>query len=489
MCYQSLRVFLICSFFVLIFTGCLRDPEAEGIWKSEAYGQIYQFKATSQGYDSVRYLVTENYCLKDDTRHGLSLIDLAATIRRKGANLEIFDVGWRRGPGVVYKPLTELPIQCQKAVALKGEDNYQFNPLLDATIFWEAINQYFVDFGLTDVDWPQVWVQAKAELDNVTSEEELFELFVEMIAPLEDGHGIVLLGDLTQGIRDLVGEGEILEGYSFESERSYEARVYEEFVDTLNIAEDSEIFEEAFEVYLEQQLESTLDAIFTYADSEVHSAGDDNFVWFITEDNIGYLAITSMSGFGGDAYDLTYDLSQAESIIDNVLKDFEGVGGVIVDVRLNEGGEDEIALAIASRFMPATTHVYSKQARLGDSRTPKVDVYLEPEGKRQFLGDVAVLISTNTASAAEVFALSMRSLPNVSIIGERSAGAFSTILEKRVTSDIAFGFSNEFYLSPEGEWFERTGIPVDEEVFFSSLKQRNALEDMGIQMALDLLGM
>jgi C-terminal processing protease CtpA/Prc len=144
-------------------------------------------------------------------------------------------------------------------------------------------------------------------------------------------------------------------------------------------------------------------------------------------------------------------------------------------------------MLIAQRFMSVRQHVYSKQARLGSGRTPLIDVYLDPLPANQYLGPIVILSSASTVSAAEVFILAIRNLPNVTIVGESTQGAFSDVSMSRVTSDIVFGFSNEYYLSRTGEWFEHQGIPVDIEVPFLTLEQREQERDYAIEEALRLL--
>jgi len=201
----------------------------------------------------------------------------------------------------------------------------------------------------------------------------------------------------------------------------------------------------------------------------------------------GYLYIKSLAGYGDSDFDVEKDSILAEKALDTLLTDLSSVEGLIIDLRFNEGGEDEVSLAVARHFIANTKHAYSKQARLGESRTPLKDVFLEPTDKQKYLGPVVILTSSTTASAAEVLTLSLLDLSNVTVIGERSEGKLSNTLDSRVSSDIAFGLSNEFYLSSAGEWFEHSGIPVEESFPFSTLEERNQSRDFGIERAMEIL--
>jgi len=140
------------------------------------------------------------------------------------------------------------------------------------------------------------------------------------------------------------------------------------------------------------------------------------------------------------------------------MADIQDTEGLIIDLRFNSGGEDEV-----------------------------IEVLINPAGDSQYLAPVVLLTSTTTGSAAEVFVLSMRNLPNVTIIGESTAGRFSNQLVSRVTSDIAFSLSNEFYFSPAGEWFERVGIPVDQTVPFYTREILDQGRNAGVEIAIELL--
>ncbi len=190
-----------------------------------------------------------------------------------------------------------------------------------------------------------------------------------------------------------------------------------------------------------------------------------------------------MTGFADDAEDNIAELTALEDGLAQALGEMRSVSGLIVDVRNNNGGKDFLSMAIVRHFIDGPRHVFSKQARLGSGRTPLVDVTLQPSDGVSFLGPVAVLTSNSTVSAAETFSLMMRSLPNVTLIGEATQGALSDALEKKLPNGFEFTLSNEFYLSNAGEWFEGSGIPVDIDVPFFSQADRDEGMDSGIETA------
>jgi C-terminal processing protease CtpA/Prc len=112
-----------------------------------------------------------------------------------------------------------------------------------------------------------------------------------------------------------------------------------------------------------------------------------------------------------------------------------------------------------------------------------LDINIAPRSEINYLGPIVVLISASTVSAAETFTMIMDEMPNVTLIGETTHGAFSNVLEWTLPNGFNIGMSNEFYLTPDGVWYEGTGIPVDIEVPFFTREQREQGVDLGIETA------
>jgi carboxyl-terminal processing protease len=76
-------------------------------------------------------------------------------------------------------------------------------------------------------------------------------------------------------------------------------------------------------------------------------------------------------------------------------------------------------------------------------------------------------MSDVTVSAGEIFALSMRTLPNVVLVGAATRGAFSDAIDKPLPNGWKLNLSAEIYRDPEGRWHETKGVPpqLKREVF------------------------
>jgi len=200
--------------------------------------------------------------------------------------------------------------------------------------------------------------------------------------------------------------------------------------------------------------------------------------WGWVAPGIGYLALLRFFGLGTDpraplpediperrasaAQLLTADLHAAEETMALVLSDLAAARALIVDVRVNGGGFDRVALAIAGCLADERRMAFSKCARWGDTTTEAQAIHVEPvpEGPR-FGGPLYLLTSERTASAAEVFTLALRCRRQVTLVGSSTLGIISDNLRKRLPNGWTVSISNEIYSAPDGSIPEGRGIAPD----------------------------
>lgn len=448
-----------------------------GIWTSEAYGKTYQISPE----EILVYQHNSRFCLLEGRISADEIGDLNEYFAVDPVYGFLSDPGFNgvvdyHAPAIRYDEVESLPPLCDLSIPVLGQAGYQRDPLRDVDIFGQSFEDFYVSFELTETDWPEVYQQGLAAVNAQSSDAEVFELLYQMIMPLEDAHVHISseeFGEASVNGKPILSDRFILE--------------YAEANDLTLPIPASHIA--GVLGYMQSQFNLYEDIILSYAEDEnsIHRAANDQLVWFMLDD-IAYLQIRAMTGFSSDPEDLGAELSALEAGLDQVLEEIEESEGLIVDVRTNNGGHDFLSMAIASRFVDSRRLVFSKQARDGFDKTELAEVYIEPRGDRQYLKPVALLTSNSTVSAAEVFSLIMRSLPQVSLVGESTQGALSDVLEKRLPNGFEFTISNEFYYSTEGEWFERLGIPVDLEIAFFTKEQRATATDASLEAAYFLLG-
>jgi C-terminal processing protease CtpA/Prc len=112
--------------------------------------------------------------------------------------------------------------------------------------------------------------------------------------------------------------------------------------------------------------------------------------------------------------------------LDAALERFRGRSALIVDVRANGGGNDQLALALAARFTTTSVTGEYLQFRNGPRHsdlTAEQPRTISPRGSWQFAGRVMVLVGRRCASSNESFIAFMREMPNVTVVGDTTAGA------------------------------------------------------------------
>ncbi|MFC3122759.1 S41 family peptidase [Agaribacter flavus] len=446
-------------------------PLTDGIWQSKAYGMILEFEGDTHRL----YQFTSDYCQLGDYGLDSKALLESVLVSDDGKSMETSFTGLKV-PGIVMTKESYLPDNCaHNLIPNKGHSAYEYNPQQEFEIFWQTFNEHYAFFHLEGVDWDEIYQLANSHISDNTSEEELFDIFSSMVAPLKDFHVF-----LENEVQDLE--------FSTERKTSNADIALAEYLE-INQLHPPLSFEEilAFEAYLQDAEDLSFDIIQSYfaADTDVKVNDSDTMVWAMLENNIAYLNLSTMdiAEIAEDGNTIAENRKIFDKILDELVEDLKDAKGIIIDLRYNQGGDDFVGQMIAQRFFSARSHFYSKQARLGEGRTPLQTVYVEPKGETILDKPTVVLTSSSTASAAETFALGMREHSKVVLIGEATAGGLSDTLPKSLPHGMTYTLSNEFYLSAEGVSYEGEGVPVDIEQAFFRRAQLDAGIDGGIEKA------
>jgi hypothetical protein len=433
--------------------------QLEGIWEQRGYGNIYEYT----GNRTTWYTVTENTCLEVVTDHGLvglSDDDVAQTrYNLEGNQLSIAfpaEPFMRR-----LERLENLPARCEETLARDAQSVFDFT--------WETFDEYYAFFDLRNVDWAAEYQNQLPGVAEVTDDASLFELLANLLSPIDDGHVFLFSDD--DGFSPATNRGANLE-----LERGFEAQ---------SEITDPGVFVDGVLNQFENVLVSKMD------EGSVEEQGQ--LVWAtINDGSVGYLFIGAMEGYVQDADGEPIDASEVEELaaasaaMDLAMVDLANTSRLIVDVRINGGGLDSIGLNFAQRFVSDRQLAFSKSARGRDFESVPVEAWLEPPASGAYLNPVTMIVGADTASAAEVFAIPMHRLPQVTVIGERTAGILSDILQKPLPNGWFVGLSNEVYLDAQGVSFEGTGLTPDIEVPVFRLEDIEAGIDPALEQALSM---
>lgn len=172
-----------------------------------------------------------------------------------------------------------------------------------------------------------------------------------------------------------------------------------------------------------------------------HAAPDIGYVWILH--------------FNRDGFDID---------IDTVLARLADVRALIVDVRHNPGGELSNMLTVAGRFADRDRTYGFRRVRDGpghDDLSSPEPLVVSPLGPRRFSGPVAVLTNRRSVSAAEGFVLAMRTVPNVTIVGDSTAGGSGLPLARELPNGWTYRFSASIWYDVSHAPFEEIGLAPD----------------------------
>ena len=350
---------------------------------------------------------------------------------RSSPESSAFSAENRSAVRVAHPPAERLP---------KRDDD---DPVLNFERLWAIFDRRYAFFELRGVDWDRVHERFRPRITDQTSDEELFQVFCEMLELLRDGH------------------------VTIESE-----------FDEYSSGPDSR-FDQVFDdEQAERLFQTTHDTLARAGFGETFKAT--GMLRYSFSDELAYIRIRYFSGPSQAA------LNHA---LDRVLDEIDHVKGVIIDILDNPGGEDVLAYTVAQRFADERRLGHYKITRRGPGRwaygKPR-RWFLQPEGKRTFSGPVVLLTNDASFSAADVFALAMAQIPQVTIVGEPTYGIFSDTLERDLPNGWHVTLSHQKYFSPRGICYEGRGVPVDVQVQ-NSLADLETGTDVVVARALALL--
>ena len=144
--------------------------------------------------------------------------------------------------------------------------------------------------------------------------------------------------------------------------------------------------------------------------------------WTQLLNDSGYGVLDGVPYFTIDAWSTNFRVSD----FDAALERYRTAPALILDVRMNPGGNDQIAFDVAGRFAPSSVVAGYVKFRNGPAHSDfgaLTQRLLNPRGSWQYTGAVRLLIGRRCASSNESFIAAMRQLPNVTLAGDRTAGS------------------------------------------------------------------
>jgi hypothetical protein len=149
------------------------------------------------------------------------------------------------------------------------------------------------------------------------------------------------------------------------------------------------------------------------------------------------------------------------SDLDAFLDGFRDRPALIVDVRMNPGGNDQLAFEFAGRFATSATTAGFVQFRNGPGHsdfTPRQARTFSPRGSFQFTRPVLLLIGRFCASSNESFIAAMQQLPQVTLVGDTTGGATANPQTFALGGGWSYTVSRWIEYTANGQVIEDQGI-------------------------------
>ena len=254
--------------------------------------------------------------------------------------------------------------------ACVDEEEFDNTPQGNFEALWKIIDEHYCFLNYKHeaygLDWQQVYDKYRVRIDNDMSSKQLFEVLAGMLGELHDGHV------------------------------------------NLNAAHDMGRYWSWYEDY-PTNFSDTLLRRYMGTDYQIASG----IKYKILDDNIGYMRYESFNdGIG-------------EGNLDEVFKHMLLCRGLIIDIRNNSGGMLTNAEKLAARFCHKLTLVGYYQHKTGPGHSDfssREERYLAPSANLRWNKPAVVLTNRRVFSAANEFAVYMKTLPNVFLVGDHTGG-------------------------------------------------------------------
>jgi hypothetical protein len=319
-----------------------------------------------------------------------------------------------------------LLASCEKALIEKDGDSSNRE---NFDLLWNIIDRNYSFFLYKEIDWDSIYGAYSPRINENLNKRELFSVFSDMLNELRDGH----------------------------------VNLYTGF--------DQSRYDGWFTSYPENFNYAVLHG--RYLRNNYTRTG--NFMTVII-DSTGYI------------YSQSFAEKVKESDLDEIVRQFNGLKGVIFDVRHNSGGYSSNVGLIASRFADtkrlASYTLYKNGPGHGDFTEPQPN-YIAPGGREQFTGKLVILTNRRTYSATNDFVLSMSALPNVVIMGDTTGGGGGTPYDYELLNGWRLRFPRTQTLTPDGFNIEH-GIPPDIPVRLRRFDQQRGVDTI-VEAALNLI--
>jgi carboxyl-terminal processing protease len=352
---------------------------------------------------------------------------------------------------------------------------------------WNTINEKYYDANFNGINWTEIYKKYRPQIETADNEKSFYALLDQMAGELRDSHTRVYSPEQTarRKIKQTASVGLTLKEvenavviFSVAPD-SEAARLGIKAGLTVSAINDQSVktaIEEArravgvssskqasktrvFSKLLSGELNTPLtlklknltgeNQLFTLTRRIVSNKSP--FVAKVLPSNIAYLKLPEFDEENRRKFEAAFE-------------EYKNSSGLILDLRGNGGGDGDIGLNIARRFLPNKTSIAKLITRNGKSPLPTIPMTLEIVGdaSKAYLNPFVILIDENTASTSELIANALQEQSRAAIFGTNSCGCVLVFLDyKKLTGGGSMTMSEFGFISAKGKTLEGSGITPD----------------------------
>lgn len=308
-----------------------------------------------------------------------------------------------------------------------SKETFKYSKLEAYDDLQESISRYSASIASRNINWDSLGIAYRSNISEDMTESEYFEGISELLRAFRDPHVWLISPIASMYTIDHLGY-----------EKNYEESLTNSYLSNVEIH-----------------------------NPKIKSA-------FIN-DSIAYLFCADFKG----------DEALNNEIYSLVFNKFSNTKGLIIDLRINDGGSVYNAQNLLNKLSDERVFWHTTQNRTLDGFDDKFEWFIEPDPNTFYPNKVIVLNGRFTISAGERFAIGAKQLNNLTIIGDTTANTQGSVMGREMMNGWKYTLTFEKCLDPNGLNYAGIGIPPDEYISFESSTSDN--RDYILERAIKLL--
>jgi hypothetical protein len=306
------------------------------------------------------------------------------------------------------------------------QQEYENNPVDVFEALWWEFDQLYALFEVKQVNWDSLYAVYRPQVNKSMTDPALYDILRSLLSNLNDNH-ILLYAEGMEIFR--AGSLDQLPAYSSSQYATYEADINRYFY----------VLRNRYLADGYKALSGEIPSIYGQIDYSVTGSS-----------SISYIH----PGSGRDK-DIDFIHTAIDALSDSA--------GLVIDLRFSAGTNELLAEEVAGHFTEQKRSFMTSRTRNGPAHNDfaePTEWYIEP-GKQHHRNPIVVLTNRYTMDAAEELLLALELLPQVIIMGDTTAGAFSSMLTRDLPNGWRFTLPKSVVFASDGTCFEGIGLAPD----------------------------